>query len=126
LKSVIEARLYDPGLKPAAVAAAAGISSRYANALLARHGTSLERLIQQRRLERCRDALDDPAQVHRTIGEIAFGWGFADLSHFGRRFKTEYGLSPTDYRQRCALPRSHGTPAAAAPARGVLAEQSGP
>lgn len=38
LKSIIEARLSDPELKPAGVAAIAGISVRYANALLAQRG----------------------------------------------------------------------------------------
>lgn len=100
LKSTVESALYDPDLKPTSVAATAGMSVRYANALLSYEGTSLERYIQDRRLERCRGALGDPAQAHRTIGEIAYSWGFSDLSHFGRRFKAEYGFSPSDYRRR--------------------------
>jgi AraC-like DNA-binding protein len=82
------------------VAAATGISVRYANTLLSQQGTSLERLIVARRLERCRRALEDPGQSHRTITEIAFAWGFSDPSHFNRRFKAEYGCAPRDYRQR--------------------------
>jgi len=100
LKSVIEGRLWEPAFKPAAAAAQAGISIRYANALLSQEGFSMERFILFRRLERCRRALEDPAQAHRTIGEIAFGWGFSDLSHFGRRFRAEYGFTPGDYRRR--------------------------
>jgi AraC family transcriptional regulator, positive regulator of tynA and feaB len=100
LKSVIESRLYEPDLRPAAVAAEAGISVRYANALLSAEGTSLERCILDRRLERCRRALEDPRQAHRTVGEIAFAWGFSDLSHFGRRFKAEFGVSPGEYRRQ--------------------------
>jgi AraC family transcriptional regulator, positive regulator of tynA and feaB len=99
LKSVIESRLHEPDLRPAAVAAETGISVRYANALLSAEGTSLERCILDRRLERCRRALKDPRQAHRTIGEIAFAWGFSDLSHFGRRFKAEFGVSPGEYRR---------------------------
>jgi AraC-like DNA-binding protein len=100
LKSVIETHLREPGLRPAAAAAAAGISVRYANDLLSQEGTSTERYIQHRRLERCRLALEDPAQACRMIGEIAFSWGFSDLSHFGRRFRAAYGLTPGDYRRR--------------------------
>jgi hypothetical protein len=37
-----EARRHLPGLKPAIAAAAAGVSVRYANALLAQEDTSLE------------------------------------------------------------------------------------
>ncbi len=100
LKRSIEARLHDPDLKPAVAAAAAGISVRYANSLLAQEDTCLERYIIGRRLERCRRALDDPAQAHRMIGEIAFSWGFADLSHFARRFKAAFGCTPGEYRRR--------------------------
>jgi AraC-like DNA-binding protein len=106
LKSTIEARLSDPELRPATAAAAVGISIRYANALFSREGTSTERYITQRRLERCRDSLTDPAQSHRTIGDIAFGWGFWDLSHFGRRFRDKFGLSPKDYRHRTTAARA--------------------
>jgi AraC-like DNA-binding protein len=99
LKSAVDAGLCDPELRPATVAAAAGVSVRYANALLSHEKTSLARYIQDQRLERCRAALGDPAHAHRTIGEIAFSWGFSDLSHFGRRFKAEYGCLPSDYRR---------------------------
>jgi len=104
LKGAIESRLHDPELKPAVAAAAAGISVRYANALLAQEGTCLERYIIGRRLERCRRALEDPGQAHRLIGEIAFSWGFSDLSHFIRRFKAAFGSAPGEYRKhlQCA------------------------
>ena len=99
LKMVIDTRLSDPSLKPAEAAAAAGISVRYANELLAQDNYSLERYILRRRLERCRRALEDPMQVHRMIGEIAFGWGFSDHSHFTRRFRAEFGMTPGDCRK---------------------------
>ena len=95
-----KSRLHDPNLKPVTAAAAAGISVRYANALLAQEQTGLEAYIIGRRLERCRRALDDPAQARRTIGDIAFSWGFSDLSHFGRRFKAEFGCAPGEYRKQ--------------------------
>lgn len=102
LKAAVERLLLEPELKPEQVAAEAGISVRYANALLGEEHTSLERYVAERRLERCRAAFDDATQSHRTISEIAFSWGFSDLSHFGRRFKARYGLTPTDYRRRAA------------------------
>lgn len=100
LKATIERLLIEPGLKPERVAAETGISVRYANDLLSEEDWSIERYVNARRLERCRAALDDPAQSHRSIGEIAFNWGFSDLSHFGRRFKSQYGLTPTEYRRQ--------------------------
>jgi AraC family transcriptional activator of tynA and feaB len=100
LRMAIESRLSDPTLDPSSAASAAGISVRYANVLLSQQGTSLQRLIMSRRLDHCRRALEDPAQVHRTITDIAFAWGFSNQSHFNRRFKAEYGCAPRDYRQR--------------------------
>jgi AraC-like DNA-binding protein len=99
IKSLIDARISDPDLRPAEVAAAAGISVRYANALLAEENSSLARYILQRRLDQCRRALEDPLQAHRMIGEIAFSWGFSDLSHFNRRFRSQFGMTPGELRR---------------------------
>jgi AraC-like DNA-binding protein len=98
VRAAIEARLTDPALDPETVAGAAGISVRYANAVLAEDDTSIMRFVQARRLERCRRALKDPSQTHRMVSEIAYGWGFSDMTHFGRRFKAAYGLLPSEYR----------------------------
>lgn len=102
LRACIDARLDDANLDPAAAAAAAGLSVRYAQALLAEQGTSIMRLIQQRRIERCKSALADPAQDHRTVGDIAFSWGFADLTHFSRVFKAQVGMTPGEFRRERA------------------------
>jgi AraC-like DNA-binding protein len=98
IRSAIEVRLRDPSLSAQAVADAVGVSVRYANAVLAEHDTSIMRLIQARRLARCRYALEDPNQAHRTVSEIAYGWGFSDMTHFGRRFKKAYGVLPSEYQ----------------------------
>ncbi|HSE75758.1 MAG TPA: helix-turn-helix domain-containing protein [Dongiaceae bacterium] len=105
LRAVIESRLSDSTLDDDAVAAAAGISVRYANSLLAAEGMSIMRLVQARRLERCRKALEDPMQAQRTLSEIAFSWGFSDMTHFGRRFKAAYGAVPSEHRAK-ALSRA--------------------
>jgi AraC family transcriptional regulator, positive regulator of tynA and feaB len=99
VRAAIEANLNDPNFNGEAVSSRVGISLRYANDVLADENTSVSRLIMERRLERCRAALADPGQARRSIGEIAFGWGFSDMTHFGRRFKQAYGLSPKDYRK---------------------------
>jgi AraC family transcriptional regulator, positive regulator of tynA and feaB len=98
IRSVIEMRLRHSSLGAQAVADAVGVSVRYANAVLADHNTSITRLIQARRLARCRSALEDPNQTHRTVSEIAYGWGFSDMTHFGRRFKKAYGILPSEYQ----------------------------
>jgi AraC family transcriptional activator of tynA and feaB len=98
VRAAIETGLPDSTLDPAAVAAGAGISVRHANAVLAREGTSITRLIQMRRLARCRRALEDQSQVHRTVSEIAYGWGFSDMTHFGRSFRAAFGMLPSELR----------------------------
>jgi AraC family transcriptional regulator, positive regulator of tynA and feaB len=100
LKAIIETRLHEPDLKPAIVAEAAGISVRYANMLLAHEDSSLERFIMLRRLARSRQALEDPAQLSRSVGDIAYSCGFFDMSHFARRFKDQFGCSPSEIRPR--------------------------
>ncbi|WP_336491064.1 helix-turn-helix domain-containing protein [Methylobacterium nigriterrae] len=99
LRTEVEARLADPTLHVSTVANAAGVRVRYANAVLADENTSLMQLIQARRLARCRQALEDPTQTHRTVSQIAYGWGFSDMTHFGRRFKAAYGLTPSECRR---------------------------
>lgn len=102
VRAAVETRLSDPALDAEMVAAAASVSVRYANALLAESDTSIRRLIQSRRLARCRQALEDPSQARRTLTEIAYGWGFSDMTHFGRKFKAAYGVLPSEYRKACS------------------------
>jgi AraC-like DNA-binding protein len=106
VRAAVERRLSDPALDGEAVAAAAGVSVRYANLVLADEGTSIGRYIQDRRLARCRRALEDPHQAHRSLSEIAYGWGFSDMTHFGRSFRKAYGMLPSVYRKFA----SQGTP----------------
>lgn len=98
LKAHIRAHLADPELSLGETAAALGISPRYVNNLLADEQTSFQRHVLSERLAQCHRALTAPAQAHRQIGEIAFAWGFNDLSHFGRAFREHYGLSPRAWR----------------------------
>jgi AraC-like DNA-binding protein len=99
LKAHVLAHLPDPDLGLSETAAALGISPRYVNSLLADEGTSFQRFVLAQRLERCMRDLASPAHAHRHISEIAFAWGFNDLSHFGRVFREHYGMSPRDWRQ---------------------------
>lgn len=98
IRAAVTTKLADPALDVKSIADAVGLSVRYANKILASQDTSLGRLILTERLERCRQALGDPVQSGRSVSEIAFGWGFSDLTHFGRSFKKAYGMSPSDYQ----------------------------
>jgi AraC-like DNA-binding protein len=98
LKSFIESRLGDGDLTLAKASAAFGLSPRYVNDLLAEDGTSFQRHVLARRLEHCRRQLAAREFAGRSVSEIAWSWGFSDLSHFSRAFKERFGLSPRAWR----------------------------
>jgi len=94
----IEAHVADPHLSAASVAAHFGISVRYLHKVFEEHERSFGQTVIDCRLERC--ARDLAAHGHQRIADIAFRWGFNDISHFNRRFRARFALSPRDYRQR--------------------------
>jgi len=103
LKSVVDDNLSNCSATCEDLASAAGISIRYANQLLDAEQTSLQRLLFSRRIEKCQAALADPTQSHRQISDIAYSWGFGDVSHFGRLFKAMVGMTPRDYKKKYSL-----------------------
>lgn len=98
LKAYVRTHLADPDLSLSDTAAAIGISPRYVNDLLSDEATSFQRFVLAERLAQCHRDLSSPILTHRHISEIAFAWGFNDLSHFGRVFREHYGMSPRDFR----------------------------
>jgi AraC-like DNA-binding protein len=98
IRDVIEAHLTDPDLTPARIAAACGTSVRGLHRHFVGARMSVCEWIRARRLERCREELEDPRWSGRTITEIAFRWGFNDAAHFSRAFKAHYGTSPRAVR----------------------------
>ena len=101
-KAMVERSLDDPALDTPRIAAALGVSARYLNKLFESEQTSLMRYVLARRLERCREDLLDPACIALSVSDIALRWGFNDLSHFSRVFRTRFGVSPRECRSRGA------------------------
>jgi AraC-like DNA-binding protein len=52
------------------------------------------------RLHAARQMLISPRYADWSIAAIALEVGFGDLSHFNRRFKRLYSMTPTDMRQQ--------------------------
>lgn len=98
-RTYIDANLRQASLGPADVAAHLGISRRYLSRIFAADGQSVERYIWAKRLARCARDLKDQGQAGRTIGDIAFSWGFNNLAHFSQSFRNEFGQTPTQYRK---------------------------
>jgi AraC-like DNA-binding protein len=104
ITSYVDRHLADPGLGAGSVAGALNMSQRQLYAVCAREGISLEQHIIGRRLEAVRADLARPGGRHRPIGVVARRWGFADPTHFGRRFRAAYGVTPGQWR-RASLER---------------------
>jgi AraC family transcriptional activator of tynA and feaB len=92
--------LTEPGLSPAAVARAFGISLRTLHLRFQATGQSFGEWLLANRLELARKVLSGPHPASRTIADIAFGCGFRDLSHFNRTFRARFGLTPGECRSR--------------------------
>lgn len=95
----IDSRLNDPALGVQEIARKFGCSSRTLHKLFENEEHTVVRTIWERRLERCREDLIDPAMQERSITEIAYRWGFSDSQHFSRAFKNRYGVKPSEYRR---------------------------
>lgn len=94
----VETNLADPLLSATSVAAHFGISIRYLHRLFEESGRSFGQVVLERRLLRCADDLD--ASAERRISDVAFRWGFGDISHFNKSFRLRFGSSPRAYRHR--------------------------
>lgn len=106
----VDEHLSDPRLSVASVAEALDVSTRYLHMIFAREEESLLDYIRRARLGACSAQLLSPASSQRSISEIAYSWGFNDLSHFCRLFRTTYGMSARDYRKSGALARAIDKP----------------
>jgi AraC-like DNA-binding protein len=95
----VDDHLADADLSVASVAEALEVSTRYLHMIFAREDQSLLDYIRKARMAACSAQLLSPASRNRSISEIAYSWGFNDLSHFCRLFRTTFGMSARDYRK---------------------------
>ncbi|MEU4645497.1 helix-turn-helix domain-containing protein [Micromonospora sp. NPDC023814] len=104
MKAFIEQHLGNTDLTPAVIAAAHHVSLRQLHRLFAPEQTSVGAWIRQRRLDRCRKDLADPAQSGLTVGAVGARWGLPDSAHFSRLFRAAFGVPPSDYRRMSLNP----------------------
>jgi len=102
ITSYLRTHLREPDLTPARVAAAHHISLRHLHALWSSTGSTLEQWIMAERLAGARVALRAPGPGTRSIARIAHEWGFTDASHFSRRFREAYHVTPGEYRRQAS------------------------
>jgi len=94
----IREHLRDSELNATNIALAVGLSTRYIYELFEDEEEPLMKRVWNSRLERCRDDLKLYSTSARSIGEIAYHWGFNNVAHFSRAFRLRYGLSPREFR----------------------------
>lgn len=94
---IMRANLHDP-ISPGAIAEDLGISTRQLERLFERYlNTSPNKHFMEMRLERAHHLL---LQTESGITEIAMACGFANVGHFGRVYRTAFGVSPARQRAR--------------------------
>lgn len=100
-KSYISQHLADPDLGAESIARALFISVRQVYKLWEAEPRSLGQWILEHRLDAARRELTSPRRRNQTIAAIASRWGFVDATHFSRRFRQAYGMSPREWRHAC-------------------------
>ncbi|MFJ4112303.1 transcriptional regulator FeaR [Pseudomonas sp. NPDC089758] len=95
----IDARLANFELNPDMIAGELGTSKRTLQRIFAQQGLSIGRYILDRRLDRCASEFESETDIQK-ISAVAFAWGFNDVSHFSRAFKTRFGVSPRCFRSK--------------------------
>ena len=101
----VRARLEDPRLSRATIAAAHRMSPRTLDRLFRGQEWSVSGYIRHERLEAARRDLENPALAHRGVAALAARWCFFDAAHFSRLFRESYGYPPSHARPHGAGPR---------------------
>jgi AraC-like DNA-binding protein len=97
IEAYVQQHLADPGLSPESIAHAHAISVRQLYKLWSDRGLGLAEWIMRGRLEGARRDIAKAGSP--GIAVVARRWGFTDATHFGRRFRAAYGITPREWRQ---------------------------
>ncbi|RME72897.1 MAG: AraC family transcriptional regulator [Verrucomicrobia bacterium] len=96
------AQRWDQPLSQAQVAMAVGLSPAAFSRFFRRHvGRTFQAYLTEMRMS---FATRELLETDRTISEIAFAAGFANLSNFNRAFRAIRGMSPREFRRRSLAP----------------------
>ncbi|PSJ40398.1 hypothetical protein C7I55_08625 [Sphingomonas deserti] len=99
VKLYIARNLHRSTLSARTAGQALGIGARYVRSLFADDGTSFSDYVTERRLVAIRSRIADPSEALRPIGDIAAELGFPEPSTFYRRFKSRFGVTPSEVRR---------------------------
>ena len=99
LLATLHESFQDPALSPQRLARQHDISLRTLHYAFASAGTSFSQELMRVRLEYARELLTDVRLSRLGIADIAARCGFADQSHFTRRFQRHFGAPPLRFRK---------------------------
>lgn len=97
VKAFVAEHLGHPELGADTVAAATHVSVRHLYNVCAREDLRLEQWIVEQRLANAREDIATAAN-RLTISDVSRRWGFRNPSHFARRFRNAYGMSPREWQ----------------------------
>jgi AraC-like DNA-binding protein len=100
IKACAMARLRDPALTVASIAAALRLSTSTLHRAWLGQPCSIAEWIWAQRLDAARSDLCNPSLAARSVSEIAFSWGFNDAAHFSRAFRARFACAARDMRAR--------------------------
>jgi AraC-like DNA-binding protein len=99
LKRALQERFDECALDPASLACEIGISKRHLHGIFAQAGTTFGGVLLDIRLKHAAQLLSDRRFSSYRVGDVAWACGFADPSHFARRFRLKFGASPLKFRE---------------------------
>ncbi len=97
---VIRRRFKDPSLQLSDIAAELSVSKRYLSQAFRQRGTTVHKQLMGFRLKRASVMLSEEHCRHFSVEEIAKRNGFKQISHFSRLFKEEFGITPSEKRNK--------------------------
>ncbi len=113
ITTYIGQHLTDATLSPQRIAAAHSISVRQLYKVWAdNNDTPLSQWVMTARLDGARRELAQPTTRPATIATVARRWGFPDPTHFSKRFRSAYGISPREWRRIRTTPWAQSPPLA--------------
>jgi hypothetical protein len=105
INSYIGFNLHNPQLSAAKIAQAHGLSLSQLYRVFQSQRSTVGEHIRQRRLDRIKYELVNPASRHLTIAAVARKWGFLDTPHFNRVFKAQYKITPQQIQHQAMTDR---------------------
>ncbi|SFV12439.1 helix-turn-helix domain-containing protein [Pseudoduganella namucuonensis] len=103
IQQFIRENLADPELSPEKISNIYGMSRRSLYTMFLDAGNTPAAFLLSTRLVAAVSMFENHSCRNRSVTDIAFECGFANMSHFSRVFRQRFGMSPGEWRRRHLL-----------------------